>query len=120
MLYLWLENQRRNPDAGRLGQDEVEALNRLGDWIGTRKGNAEELRALRLEQVQQFRDKSGRFLIYDPQRPPDEKALAVWLGRQHTCQRKDRLRADRQETLSEVLPGWDMSGRAAEAPVGGV
>jgi hypothetical protein len=107
VLYRWLENQRRNHDAGRLAQDKVEALDRLGEWVGTRKGNPEELWALRLEQVRQFRDETGRFPFYDPQRHPEEKVLAVWLGRQRTWKRKGLLRADRQEILDQVLSGWD-------------
>ncbi|MEG9250126.1 helicase associated domain-containing protein [Arthrobacter sp. Soc17.1.1.1] len=107
VLYRWLENQRRNHDMDRLAQDKVEALDRLGEWIGSRKGNPEELWALRLEQVQQFRDEAGRFPVYDPQRHPGEKVLAVWLGRQRTWLRKGRLRADRQEILHQVLSGWD-------------
>lgn len=109
VLYRWLENQRRSYDAGRLAQDKAEALDRLGEWVGTRKGHPEELWARRLGQVQRFRDETGRFPIYDPQRRPDEKILAVWLGRQRTWQRKGRLRADRQETLTRVLPGWHAS-----------
>ncbi|MHA7241396.1 helicase associated domain-containing protein [Arthrobacter sp. TMS1-12-1] len=107
VLYRWLENQRRSFDAGRLAQDRIEALNRLGEWVGARKGDPEELWALRLEQVRQFRAKAGRFPFYDPQRHPDEKILAVWLHRQRTWWRKGRLRPDRQETLTGVLPGWD-------------
>ncbi len=107
VLYRWLENQRRSHDAGRLTQEKVEALNRLGEWLGTRKGNPEELWVLRLEQVRQFRGEAGRFPFYDPQRHPDEKILAVWLHRQRTWARKGRLRPDRQETLTGVLPGWD-------------
>ncbi|WP_368784513.1 Helicase associated domain protein [Arthrobacter sp. B0490] len=109
-LYRWLGNQRRSHDAGRLAQDKVEALDRLGEWVGTRNGNSEELWVLRLEQVRQVRQvrvEVGRFPFYDPQRYPDEKVLAVWLHRQRTWQRKGRLRPDRQETLTEVLPGWD-------------
>jgi hypothetical protein len=120
VLYRWLENQRRNHDAGRLAHDKVEALNRLGEWEGTRKGNPEELWARRLKQVQQFRDKVGRFPIYDPQRHPDEKILAIWLGRQRTWQRKGRLRADRQETLDQVVPGWNRSRSDVPAPASGL
>ncbi|WP_104182177.1 helicase associated domain-containing protein [Arthrobacter sp. B0490] len=115
VLYRWLENQRRSHDAGRLTQDKSEALDRLGEWVGTRKGNPEKLWARRLEQVQQFRDESGRFPVYDPRRRPDERVLAVWLGRQRTWSRKGRLRPDRQETLGRVLPGWDRSRSAVEA-----
>ncbi|WP_104181667.1 helicase associated domain-containing protein [Arthrobacter sp. B0490] len=110
VLYRWLENQRRTHDAGRLTQDKVDALNRLGEWIGTRKGNPDELWVQRLKQVQHFRDETGRFPIYDPQRHPDEKVLAVWLGRQRTWQRNGRLRADRQKILDQVLSGWDRVG----------
>ncbi|WP_181033694.1 helicase associated domain-containing protein [Arthrobacter sp. SX1312] len=116
VLYRWLENQRRNHDAGRLAQDKIDALNRLGEWVGARKGNPEELWGLRLEQVRQFRDESERFPIYDPQRHPGEKVLAVWLGRQRTWQRKGTRRPDRQETLTWLLPGWDKSRNALEAP----
>ncbi|MEG9249980.1 helicase associated domain-containing protein [Arthrobacter sp. Soc17.1.1.1] len=106
MLYRWLENQRRSHDTGRLARDKVEALDRLGEWLGTRKSNPEELWARRLEEARQFKADTGRFPFYDPQRHPDEKILAVWLGRQRTWDRKGRLRADRRETLSVVLPGW--------------
>ncbi len=95
------------PRRGRLAQDKVEALGKVGEWVGTRKGEPEELWARRLEQVQQFREEAGRFPVYDPQRHPDEKVLAVWLGRQRTWQRKGRLRTDRQETLTQLLPHWD-------------
>lgn len=114
VLYRWLENQRRTHDAGRLTPDKVGALDRLGEWVGTRKGNPDELWVRRLEQVQQFRDKSGRFPVYDPQRRPDEKVLAVWLGRQRTWLRKGRLRTDRRETLGDTLPGWNRSRSAVE------
>jgi hypothetical protein len=120
VLYRWLENQRRSFDAGRLAQDKVDALNRLGEWVGTRKGNPEELWARRLEQVQHFRDETGRLPFYDPQRHPDEKVLAVWLGRQRTWQRKRRLRADRQETLDQEVPGWNRLRSDVTAPASGL
>ncbi|MEG9247853.1 helicase associated domain-containing protein [Arthrobacter sp. Soc17.1.1.1] len=107
MLYRWLENQRRNHDVGRLAHDKAAALDRLGEWVGTRKGSPDELWVRRLEQVQRFRDETGRFPVYDPQRHPEEKILAVWLGRQRTWLRKGRLRTDRQDALGEMLPGWD-------------
>ncbi|MHA7192008.1 helicase associated domain-containing protein [Arthrobacter sp. MDT2-16] len=115
VLYRWVENQRRSHDAGRLAQDKIEALDRVGEWIGTRKGNPEELWARRLEQVQRFRDETGRFPVYDPQRHPDEKVLAVWLGRQRTWHRRGRIRGDRQEQLSQVLPGWNSFRSELEA-----
>jgi hypothetical protein len=106
VLYRWVENQRRNHDAGTLPSDRIQALNALGEWVGTRRGNADELWARRLEDVRQFRAAVGRFPIYDRDRHPNETVLAVWLGRQRTWQRKGRLRADRHQRLDEVLPGW--------------
>jgi hypothetical protein len=108
VLYRWIEAQRRQHDAGTLAQDRIDALDRLGEWIGTRKGDPEELWAQRLEE-RQFRADVGRFPYYDPDRHPDEKILAVWLGRQRTWWRKGRLRADRQKRLDGVLPGWNAS-----------
>ncbi|MFJ6003393.1 helicase associated domain-containing protein [Arthrobacter sp. NPDC092385] len=107
VLYRWIEAQRRQHDAGTLAQDRVDALNRLGEWIGTRKGGPEQLWAQRLEEVQPFWASAGRFPYYDPDRHPDEKVLAVWLGRQRTWWWKGQLRADRQESLDRVLPGWN-------------
>lgn len=49
---------------------------------------------------------SGAGSRYDRVKRPDERVLAVWLARQRTCLGKDRLRADRRERLSGVLPGW--------------
>ncbi|MHA7280244.1 helicase associated domain-containing protein [Arthrobacter sp. MDT2-2] len=109
VLYRWIEAQRRQYDAGTLAQDRVDALDRLGEWIGTRKGDPEVLWAQRLEEVRQFRASTGRFPYYDPDRHPGEKVLGVWLGRQRTWWRKGRLRADRQERLDRVLPGWNAS-----------
>ncbi|MHA7143813.1 helicase associated domain-containing protein [Arthrobacter sp. TmT3-37] len=109
VLYRWTEAQRRQYDAGTLAQDRVDALDRLGEWIGTRKGDPEELWAQRLEEVRQFRANVDRYPYYDPHRHPDEKVLAVWLGRQRTWLRKSQLRSDRQKRLDRVLPGWDVS-----------
>ncbi len=104
--YRWIEARRRQYDAGTLAQDRVDAMDRLGEWIGTGKGNADQLWAQRLEEVRQFRADAGRLPIYDPQRHPDEKVLAVWLQRQRTWLRKNRLRADRQRLLDRFLEGW--------------
>ncbi|WP_394253524.1 helicase associated domain-containing protein [Arthrobacter pityocampae] len=118
VLYRWVENQRRNHDAGTLTPDRVEALNRLGEWIGTRRGNADVLWDRRLEEVRQFRAVVGRFPIYDRVRHPAETVLAVWLGRQRTWQRKGRLRPDRHQRLDGGLPGWwSSAGVRAPLPV---
>ncbi|MHA7284198.1 helicase associated domain-containing protein [Arthrobacter sp. TMS2-4] len=106
VLYRWVENQRRNYDAGTLTPDRIQSLNALGEWVGMRRGNADALWALRLEEVRQFHAHTGRFPIYDRVRYPDETVLAVWLGRQRTWQRKNRLRPDRLQKLNQTLPGW--------------
>ncbi|MHA7191959.1 helicase associated domain-containing protein [Arthrobacter sp. MDT2-16] len=106
VLYRWVENQRRTHDAGRLTQDKIEALDRLGEWRGTRRGNASEWWTKRLGQVHRFRADTGRFPTYDPERRPDEKVLAIWLSRQRTWERKGLLRFDRRQRLNALLPGW--------------
>lgn len=73
VLYGWIEAQRRQYNAGTLAQDRVDAVNRLGEWVGARKGNPDALRGQRLKEVRQFRADGGRFPIYDPQRHSDEK-----------------------------------------------
>ncbi|MHA7239578.1 helicase associated domain-containing protein [Arthrobacter sp. TMS1-12-1] len=106
VLYRWVENQRRNHDAGTLTPDRTEALNRLGEWIGTRRGNADALWARRLDEVRQFRAEKGRFPYSDQDRYPEERTLAIWLVRQRTWHRKNRLRPDRLQQLDQALPGW--------------
>lgn len=107
LLYRWLETQRRQHRAGRLIQDKVDALDRVGEWVGVLRGNADELWVMRLEEVRQFRAVAGRYPIYDPVRRPGEKVLAIWLGRQRTWSRKGILRADRRQCLDTVLAGWN-------------
>ena len=109
VLYRWIEAQRRQYDAGTLAQDRVDAMGRLGEWVGTRKGNADQLWAQRLEEVRRFRADVGRLPIYDPQRHPDEKVLAVWLQRQRTWLRAGKLRSARHVQLDSTLPGWALS-----------
>ncbi|MPY12103.1 hypothetical protein FNH21_15520 [Arthrobacter sp. KR32] len=105
-LYRWIEAQRRQHDAGNLTQDRIDALDKLGKWLGTRRGNPDALWASRLEQVQRFHAARGRFPVYTPQYRPDEKVLAIWLHRQRTWERKGRLRQDRHKQLDQVVPGW--------------
>lgn len=105
-LYRWIEAQRRQHDAGNLTQDRIEALDGLGEWRGTRRGNPDALWASRLEQVRQFHAVRGRFPVYTPQRRPEEKVLATWLHRQRTWSRAGRLRQDRHQQLDQTLPGW--------------
>lgn len=106
VLYRWVENKRRNHDAGTLTPDRFQALNALGEWIGTRRGNADVLWDRRIDEVKTFRAEMGRFPIYDRLRHPDETVLAVWLGRQRTWQRKSRLRPDRLQRLNQTLSAW--------------
>jgi hypothetical protein len=105
-LHRWLENQRRSHDTGRLARDKVEALDKLGEWGGKRRGNTAELWTTRLREMHRLRTDTGRFPTYDPERRPDEKVLAVWLGRQRTWQRKGHFRSDRRQRLDALLPGW--------------
>lgn len=114
VLYRWIENQRRVFDAGNLTAEKIEALDRVGEWVGTRKGNPEELWARCLEELRQFRAEKNRFPRHEKARYPEEKVLAVWLGRQRTWHRKDRLRPDRLQRLEQVVPGWNETilGRA--------
>ncbi|WP_168796581.1 helicase associated domain-containing protein [Arthrobacter echini] len=107
VLYRWLENQRRTFDAGKLTAEKIVALDRVGEWVGTRKGNPEELWARRLDELWQFLAERGRFPRHEKARYPEEKVLAVWLGRQRTWHRKGRLRPDRFQRLEEVVPGWN-------------
>ncbi|WP_187393385.1 helicase associated domain-containing protein [Arthrobacter echini] len=117
VLYRWIENQRRTFDAGKLGVERVAALDRVGEWVGTRKGNPEELWARRLEELQLFRAEKNRFPRHEKARYSEEKVLAVWLGRQRTWHRKGRLRPDRLQRLNQVVPGWNKTalGRARSA-----
>ncbi|WP_298255453.1 helicase associated domain-containing protein [uncultured Arthrobacter sp.] len=114
VLYRWIENQRRVFDAGKLVAEKIAALDRVGEWVGTRKGNPEELWARRLEELRLFRAERGRFPRHEKARYPEEKVLAVWLGRQRTWHRKGRLRPDRLQLLEEVVSGWNETilGRA--------
>jgi hypothetical protein len=82
VLYRWVENQRRNHDAGTLTPDRIEALNRLGEWEGTWRGNADVLWDRRLDDVRKFRDEMGRFPIYDRDRLATQSGLA-WLVAVH-------------------------------------
>ncbi|MHA7285916.1 helicase associated domain-containing protein [Arthrobacter sp. MDT3-44] len=38
VLYRWIEAQRRQYDTGTLAPGRIDALDRLGEWVGTRKG----------------------------------------------------------------------------------
>lgn len=106
VLYRWVENQRRNHDTGTLTPDRTDALNALGEWVGTRRGNADALWERRLDEVRQFKAEKDRFPHSGRDRYPEERTLAIWLVRQRTWQRKGRLRADRHQRLDRVLPGW--------------
>ena len=110
-LYKWVQAQRRAHQLGKLSAGKVEALDRVGEWGGTPRGNLEELWQTRLREVAAFRLEHGRFSIYDPVRRPGEKVLAVWVGRQRTWSGKGVLRPERREQLSEVVPGWDVPDR---------
>ncbi|THJ65656.1 hypothetical protein E8P82_11855 [Arthrobacter echini] len=114
VLYRWIENQRRVFDAGNLAAEKIVALDTVGEWVGTRKGNPEELWERRLEELRLFRAERGRFPRHEKARYPEEKILAVWLGRQRTWHRKGRLRPDRLQRLNQVVPGWNevVLGRA--------
>jgi hypothetical protein len=105
-LYRWVEAQRRQHDVGNLTQDKCVALDQLGDWHGTRRGPGDDHWDKRLSEVRRFRDETGRFPIYDPERRPDERLLAVWITRQRTWARTGRLRFDRRRRLNALLPGW--------------
>ncbi|WP_394253037.1 helicase associated domain-containing protein [Arthrobacter pityocampae] len=59
-LYLWIEAQRRQHDAGNLTRGRIEALDALGEWRGARRGNPDIFWASRLEQVRQLRAEKGR------------------------------------------------------------
>jgi hypothetical protein len=105
-LYRWVEAQRRQDDVGNLTQDKRDALDRLGDWQGIRRGPGDGHWDKRLSDVHRFRDLTGRFPIYDPERRPDERLLAVWVTRQRTWARTGRLRFDRRQRLTAMLPDW--------------
>ncbi|WP_422390193.1 helicase associated domain-containing protein [Arthrobacter sp. N1] len=106
VLYRWIEAQRRQNDAGNLTRDKLDALDQLGSWEGRRRGRPDEHWTRRLTELCLFQDTYGRLPMYDPIGRPEERLLAVWLGRQRTWARKGRLRFDRRRRLDAALPGW--------------
>ena len=66
-LYKWVHAQRRARREGKLAEEKVAALDRVGQWAGAPRGNLTELWQARLREVEEFRRAKGRFPTYQPQ-----------------------------------------------------
>lgn len=106
-LYRWVEAQRRQHDQGNLTQDQVEALDGLGQWRGVRRGTQDQWWERRFGEVEQFVATTGRLPVYGPgSQGTVEGVLGIWVGTQRMRARTGRLSADRRQRLDRVLPGW--------------
>lgn len=108
-LGTWLQRQRSKEDS--LDSSRRKTLDeRIPGWIqgtpGWGQRDREDTWAAMLDQCVEFVRTHGRLPVVAGQ-VPSEKRMAVWLRNQRAV--KNKMPADRRETLAHQIPGWDIT-----------
>lgn len=109
-LYSFLQHQRNRYRAGRLAESRKSYLDEhVPGWLTPPKKDREEaLWQQRMDQLEKFISRQGRYPQYKTALDPLEKTLSVWVYRQRYCRRIGQLQTSRQEQLDQRIPGWQI------------
>ena len=108
-LYGWLYRQRKAYRAGMLTADQLAVLAGLGEWQGQARGTRAEHWNRRLAGVLAFVAEHGVMPLYRPERPVEERVLAVWAQKQRALLNGGKLDASRRSTITQAFPQWKVT-----------
>lgn len=107
LLYVWIAEQRKQHDAGRLPLTKLTLLQNLNGWmLDPRQSELDDVWRNKLSAVCRFFEEQGRFPRYRTYQSDQERSLGVWLHNQHQRRNKKLLLPWRLEALNDSLPGW--------------
>ncbi|WP_026531552.1 helicase associated domain-containing protein [Arthrobacter sp. H41] len=120
-LYGWLYRQRKAYRAGQLTTDQLAVLAKLGEWQGQARGTRSEHWNRRLSGLIEFVVEHGVLPRYRPDRPIEERVLAVWVSKQRALMSAGKLDETRRSRLHKEFQGWKTPVRPlpAEGATGG-
>lgn len=106
-LARWVAVQRNAYRQGRMSVAKVILLDRVEGWhVDVQQQRRDEHWRTMLEAVSVFVDSTGRMPRYKTYATEQERALGVWLHRQHQRRSENALASWRLTALNDVVPQW--------------
>lgn len=107
----WVLKQRKFFRKGELPPHRAERLNAIGfEWTSYRRVTWEQ----RFEQLRAYRTLHGTAIVAEEHGDPQLVALAQWVKKQRTTQRKKEMGAERVAMLNSLGFVWDMEDTSWE------
>ncbi|MBG6185570.1 hypothetical protein IWX65_003551 [Arthrobacter sp. CAN_A214] len=103
-LYEWLYRQRKAHRVGRLTADQLAVLSEVGEWQGQARGTRPEHWNRRFAALMVFVAEHGTMPRYRPDKPAEERDLAVGVSKQRRLLRTGKLDDSRRSRMNEFLP----------------
>lgn len=107
-LARWLTDQRAKLKAGTLSPAKRERLTEIAGWATSQRPSVDEERwQLRLQELQVFFHREGRWPRHRNSQSEHERMLGVWLHSRRQEASRGRLKGSSLKALNDAVPGWN-------------